>query len=65
MQYQQPARPLLALPMFDPSAWSQIENDRDAKRNFVGNWIYGVIEKVDPNNVAKITGMLLDENVVD
>ena len=39
--------------------------DKDAKRNFVGNLIYGVIEKIDEANAAKITGMLLDENVVD
>ena len=45
--------------------WQRISQDKDMKRNFVGNLIYGVIDKVDEANAAKITGMLLDENVVD
>ena len=36
------------------------------KKNFVGNAIYGEIEAVFGENLAgKMTGMLIEENVVD
>lgn len=69
MPYPQQRRPApafrLALPQFDVNEWEQSKLDRDARRNFVGNLIYEVITTVDPANAAKITGMLIDENVVD
>jgi polyadenylate-binding protein len=37
----------------------------DNKREFVGNAIYQSIEAVMPQHAGKITGMLLDENVVN
>jgi hypothetical protein len=39
--------------------------DAGERRNFVGNAIYSGIESVHGTNAGKITGMLLDEKVVD
>jgi hypothetical protein len=40
--------------------------DPNEKKNFVGNSIYTIIEEVyTPAFAGKITGMLLDESVVD
>ena len=39
--------------------------DAGERRQFVGNAIYASIEAAYGANAGKITGMLLDENVVD
>jgi hypothetical protein len=49
------------LPQVDIAEFDAAEN----KREFVGNAIYSSIEQVMPQQAGKITGMLLDENVVN
>lgn len=39
--------------------------DANERKNFVGNTIYDSIEKATGDQAGKITGMLLDERVVD
>ena len=40
--------------------------DKDARKNFVGNQIYPIIDGSFGNvNAGRITGMLLDEAVID
>lgn len=56
---------LLPLPSFDVKALEQITNPNERKQ-LVGNAIYPIIEQVYQQQLAgRITGMLLDENVIN
>ena len=65
MQPPMQAAALLQPPAVDVAALAKIQ-DAGEKRQFVGNNIYPVIEGAFGNQFAgRITGMLLDENVVN
>jgi hypothetical protein len=55
---------MLPQPDADVSALTAIQDPAE-RRQFVGNAIYSSIEAAYGPNAGKITGMLLDENVVD
>ena len=62
---QQVQIPLLPIPQVDLQQLEAIQ-DPSEKKQFVGNAVYPQIEATFGSNFAgKITGMLLDENVVD
>lgn len=43
-----------------------LTTDSNARKNLVGNAIYQIIvEKVGPSLAGKVTGMMLDENIVN
>ena len=64
MQQQQQQQQYLQLPQVDLSSFDQIQGEE--KKNFVGNSIYPAIQAVYGDKTAGIiTGMLLDESVVD
>lgn len=46
--------------MFNPEEYKQALADPNELKNFVGTAIYHTIEKVDPADAGKITGMLLE-----
>ena len=61
----QAQQPLLQLPQVNIAEFDTIA-DPSEKRQYVGNNIYGPIEAAFSDSLAgKITGMLLDESVVD
>jgi hypothetical protein len=54
----------MTLPQIDISPLSHLQDEE--KKQFVGNSIYSVIQQAHGDEYApKITGMLLDENVVN
>lgn len=57
--------PLFPLPQVNLIDFNNISNPADRK-TFVGNSIYGIIEQVFGQQFAgRITGMLIDENVIN
>jgi len=63
-QGQQPGMQLLALPQVNMAQFDQLQGED--KSNFVGNSIYGIIQgKFGDEFAPRITGMLLDEKVID
>jgi len=65
-QYQQNvmAQPMLPLPQVDMNQLSVLTNPNDRKQ-FVGNAIYQIIEtSFNQSFAGRITGMLIDENVI-
>jgi hypothetical protein len=56
---------MIQLPVGIDMAALQAQTSPDERRNFVGNAIFSGIETAYPQNAGKITGMLLDEKVVD
>jgi hypothetical protein len=60
-----PQLPLFPLPQVNPAELANIAQANDRK-TFVGNAIYSIIEQAFGQHYAgRITGMLIDENVIN
>jgi hypothetical protein len=55
---------LIALPVVDKEQMEKA-SDIAEKKQLIGNAIYGAVQPIVGDHAGKITGMLLDEKVVD